>query len=262
MRFALGIEYDGRGFLGWQSQRQSPTVQDCVEQALSRVADHPVRVVCAGRTDTGVHAECQVAHFDSDAPRSERSWVLGANQHLPEAASVLWVRKVDAEFHARFSAYERRYRFRILNRWARPALEAGRICWCRKPLDAGRMHDAAQALRGEHDFSAFRAAGCSARHAVREVTDIHVSRQDDVVEMQIAANGFLYRMVRNIAGSLIEVGAGERPVDWMEELLSGRDRTRAGVAAGPEGLYFMAARYPDRFELPSNDDAFPHEAGA
>ena len=259
MRYALGIEYDGSGYFGWQSQLQSPTVQESVEQALSAVADSAVSVVCAGRTDTGVHARCQVAHFDTGAQRSERSWVLGANSQLPDSVSVLWVQAAGEEFHARFSAFERSYRYTICNRWIRPAIGRERMTWYRKPLDGENMHRAAQSLRGEHDFSAFRSSGCRARHAVREVTGIGVQREADRVYLDVSANGFLYHMVRNIAGSLMEIGAGEKPVNWMQQLLEQGDRTRAGVTAGPEGLCFMGVRYPEVFGLPETPSPFPEK---
>ncbi len=253
IRLAAGVEYDGSGFFGWQRQRQSPTVQACVEQALSRVANHPITVHCAGRTDAGVHAFCQVIHFDTQSHRSERSWVLGANTGLHPGISLLWVRPVDEQFHARFSARRRRYRYRILNRWVRPAVDRGRVAWCRRPLDADLMHQAAQALLGEHDFSSFRAVGCQARSPVRRVHAISVARHDDEVVLDIEANAFVYHMVRNIAGSLMTIGRGERPVDWMQTLLALTDRTRAGATAPADGLYFMAPAYPDYPGLPVND---------
>ncbi len=257
MRYAIGLEYDGSEFLGWQVQRQEPTVQGCLEAALARVADQQVRVVCCGRTDTGVHALGQVAHFDSDAKRTERDWVLGVNSHLPSGASVLWVRPVDDSFHARFSAYSRTYRYLVLNRWIRPALEARRMSWCRQPLDAAGMHQAAQALRGEHDFTSFRATACQARHASREILDISVARTGDVVSLEVTANGFLYHMVRNIAGSLLRVGQGEADVAWPGWVLAQRDRAQAAPTAAPEGLYFVGARYPDAYGLPRRAPAFP-----
>lgn len=253
MRYAFGIEYDGSAFLGWQAQRQEPTIQVCVEAALTHVADHSVRVTCCGRTDAGVHALCQVAHFDSTARRSERSWILGANSHLPPAITLLWLRAVDENFHARFSAFSRSYRYRILNRWVRPALEAKHVSWCRQPLDAEMMHLAAQALHGEHDFSAFRAAACQARHARREVHEISVSRIGNEIRIEITANGFLYHMVRNIAGSLISIGQQDRPVGWMQALLHGRDRTLAAPTAAAEGLYFVGARYLEQYQLPGSE---------
>jgi len=257
LRYALGLEYDGSAFFGWQIQRQEPTVQGSVEKALAIVADHPVRVHCCGRTDTGVHALCQVLHFDSDSTRSERSWVLGLNSHLPEGASALWIRSVDDAFHARFSAFSRTYRYLILNRWTRPALDAKRLSWCRQPLDAGTMHEAAQSLVGEHDFTSFRAGACQARHAVREIQAISVTRQEDTICLEVTANGFLYHMVRNIAGSLIRIGTGEAPVGWLGHLLNMKDRSQAAPTAAPEGLYFLSARYPDKYKLPVGTPSFP-----
>jgi tRNA pseudouridine38-40 synthase len=261
MRLAAGVEYDGSGFLGWQRQRQSPTVQASLEAALIRVADHPLQVHCAGRTDTGVHARCQVVHFDTTAQRCERSWVLGTNTHLPPGISVLWVRPVVDAFHARFSARRRRYRYRILNRWVRPAIDRGRVAWIRQPLDADCMHEAARHLLGEHDFSSFRAVGCQARSPVRTVHSIEVGRCGHEVFVEIEANAFVYHMVRNIAGSLIAVGCGRREPGWLAELLQRRDRTAAGVTAPAEGLYFIAPAYPDYPELPVSDSVgFPATA--
>jgi tRNA pseudouridine38-40 synthase len=260
MRYAIGLEYDGSEFLGWQIQRQEPTVQGCVEQGLARVADHEVRVTCSGRTDTGVHALGQVAHFDSEAERTERQWLLGANSNLPSGVSVLWIRSVDSSFHARFSAFARTYRYLVLNRWIRPALEARRMSWCREPLDAAKMHAAARVLRGEHDFTSFRASNCQARHAVREIQEITVTRSGDVVSLDVTANGFLYHMVRNIAGCLLKVGVGESEVDWVREVLDARDRSVAAPTAPPEGLYFVGARYPAEYRLPAEPPAFPRGA--
>lgn len=256
MRYALGVEYDGRPFFGWQTQRQEPTVQAVLERGLGQVADHPVSVVCAGRTDTGVHARCQVVHFDSDADRSRRSWILGANSNLPAGVCVLWLKPVHEDFHARFSAYARSYRYVVLNRWIRPAIDHGLVSWQRRPLDHDAMHEAAQSLAGEHDFSAFRSAGCSANHPVREIQAIGVSRDGEHVTIDVTANGFLYHMVRNIAGSLMDVGTGERPVHWIRDLLRERDRTRAGVTAPPDGLYFQGVRYPETFGIPESPPSF------
>ena len=257
MRFAIGLEYDGSAFLGWQLQRQQPTVQGCLEKAIGRVADHEVRLHCCGRTDTGVHALCQVAHFDSPAERSERSWVLGINTHLPPAAAVLWLRRVDENFHARFSAFSRSYRYRILDRPVRPGLDAARVGWSRKPLHTGRMHQAAQYLLGEHDFSAFRASACQARHAVREVQDISVTREGQEVVIDITANGFLYHMVRNVAGSLMRIGRGDEAPDWIQHVLDSCDRSRAAPTAVASGLYFLGARYPAEYDLPGAVSDFP-----
>ena len=261
MRYAIGIEYDGSEFLGWQIQRQEPTVQGVLEKALAKVADHEARVHCCGRTDTGVHALAQVAHFDSPAERSERSWVLGLNSHLPGGVSVLWIRPVDEQFHARFSAFSRSYRYRILNRWIRPALENRRVSWVRQALHAEAMNEAAQHLLGEHDFTSFRASACQANHAVREIQAISVRRSGDDVLLDVTANGFLYHMVRNIAGSLIRVGSGAATPAWLLEVLQAKDRTLAAPTAQPEGLYFIGARFPEHYELPGNGPAFPRGEG-
>jgi tRNA pseudouridine38-40 synthase len=262
MRYALGVEYDGSGFFGWQTQRQEPTVQATLEQALSRVANHPVTVVCAGRTDTGVHAWCQVVHFDTEAERSDRSWVLGANANLPGTVCVRWIRRVDPEFHARFTAFARSYRYVILNRWIRPAIDAGRVCWQRKPLDEQAMETAARPLLGEQDFSSFRSAGCKANHPVRTIHELRVRRHGDRVILSVTANAFLYHMVRNLAGTLMEVGTGERDPAWVAKVLAARDRTRAGVTAPAAGLYFHGVRYPEEYGLPSTPPAFPDTAAS
>ena len=250
MRIALGIEYDGTGFYGWQRLSHGPSLQSEVEAALSFVADHPVDVTCAGRTDAGVHARCQVVHFDSDAERDARAWVLGATTRLPSRIAVLWARHVAPDFHARFSAVARRYRYVLLNRPVRPALEARFVAWERLPLDADAMHAAAQALVGEHDFSAFRAIACQATHARREVCALAVHREGEHVVVEIEANAFLHHMVRNIVGSLLEVGRSEQPREWIAHLLHGRDRSPAGATAPAQGLTFLGPRYPARWGLP------------
>lgn len=261
MRLAAGVEYDGSAFFGWQRQRQSPTVQECLEDALSKVADRPLTVHCAGRTDTGVHAVCQVVHFDPGVERTSRSWVLGTNTHLPAGISLLWVEPVDETFHARFSAARRQYRYRVLNRWVRPAIDHERVAWIRHPLDAGRMHESAQALVGEHDFSSFRAVGCQAKSPVRTIDRIVVERRDDEIVMEVRANAFIYHMVRNIAGTLIPVGTGEKPLDWTASVLAARDRTVGGVTAPARGLYFLGPEYPDYPALPIGQPVgFPRTA--
>lgn len=252
MRVAVGVQYDGSGFQGWQAQRPGVrTVQTVLEQALARVADHPVRLACAGRTDAGVHGVGQVAHFDTVAVRAERAWILGGNAHLPEDLSLDWAREVPDEFHARFAALARRYRYLILNQPHRSALWRGRAAWHYRPLDAERMHAAGQALAGEHDFSSFRAAECQARHPVREIRELTVRRQGNGLVLEVEANAFLHHMVRNIAGVLMAIGVGDRPVEWAQEVLERRDRTQAGVTAPAEGLYLLAVRYPTSFGLPT-----------
>lgn len=256
MRHALGIEYDGGEFSGWQrlaqpgEHEQRPTLQGAVERALSFVADHPVATTCAGRTDAGVHAACQVVHFDSDARREPRGWMLGTNAQLPPAISVRWSVAVDDAFNARFSAVARRYRYRILNRSVRPALQRQYLSWVRQPLDAPSMHAAAQALLGENDFSSFRTVHCQAPHARRDLQAISVRREGDLVEIDVQANAFLHHMVRNIVGSLLLVGSGERPRPWIAEVLAARDRNVAGPTAPSAGLCFIGPVYPRNWQLP------------
>jgi tRNA pseudouridine38-40 synthase len=250
-RIALGLEYDGSAFAGWQSQLTARGVQQAVEEALAVVADHPVEVMAAGRTDAGVHAAMQVVHFDTTAVRSERSWVLGGTTNLPPQVTVLWAREVPEGFHARYSAYARKYRYVILNRPQRPALAANRVSWVREPLDEQRMHVAAQQLIGEHDFSSFRAAECQARTPMRNVHEIGVQRYGELLVLTVMANAFLHHMVRNIAGVLIAIGSGDRPVEWAAEVLAARDRKLGGVTAAPGGLYLAGIRYAPALRLPS-----------
>ena len=229
-------------------------MQQRVEEALARVAAAPVTVHCAGRTDAGVHALAQVCHFDAPAPRSLRAWTFGANSHLPAAVAVHWAARVPAHFHARHSATRRSYRYTILNRPTRPALDANRVAWVREPLDADAMHVAAQALVGEHDFTSFRAAACQARHARREVISVGVRRDGPRVLVDVTANAFLHNMVRIVAGSLIRVGRGEREPGWVADLLAARDRTLGGATAPPGGLAFLQPGYPERFGVPDFTD--------
>lgn len=243
-RLALGLEYDGSGYHGWQSQSGSRNVQDAVNQALSRVADDEVRCMGAGRTDTGVHAIEQIAHFETIARRSPRDWLFGANTYLPDDINLLWVREVSGEFHARHSALSRTYAYQILNRRVRSALERNRAWLLRDSLDAEAMHRAAQALAGEHDFSSLRAADCQARSPVRKVMDIRVRRSGQRVWIICRANGFLQRMVRNIAGSLALVGRGRKAPVWIADILKARSREAAGLAAPPQGLYLQRIEYP------------------
>ena len=251
MRIALGIEYDGTDFLGWQRLSHGRSVQSAVESALSKVADHAVEVTCAGRTDSGVHARCQVVHFDTGAARSERGWTLGSNSLLPPSVAVLWAREVAEDFHARYSARARRYRYTILNRPIRPALDARRVAWERVPLDIDAMRIAAQALIGEHDFSAFRTVACQARSTKRDMQQIAIARAGDEVAIEVQANAFLHHMVRNIVGSLLPIGRGEERVEWLGELLAGRDRAKAGPTAPAAGLTFLGPRYPAAWNLPA-----------
>lgn len=250
MRIALGIEYDGTDFCGWQRLKADPSVQGAVERALSKVAAHPVQVCCAGRTDAGVHGLCQVAHFDTEAQRDMRGWELGTSSNLPRSVAVVWAQPVAPQFHARYAARSRRYRYHILNRPARAALDARYVTWERLPLDATRMHEAAQALCGEHDFTAFRALSCQATHPQRTLHSIEVTRQGEQIFVDIEANAFLHHMVRNIVGSLLLIGRGEQPVAWMGELLAGANRHLAGPTALATGLTFIGPRYPAQWGLP------------
>lgn len=250
MRWAMGVEYDGSAFCGWQMQGQGRTVQGCLTAAVAKVADHPVALHCAGRTDAGVHASGQVVHFDTDADRTERSWVLGTNVNLPDDVSVAWARPVADEFHARFSATGRHYRYEILNRPTRSSLERDRAVWSHRPLDERLMAEAASDLVGEHDFSSFRAIACQAKSPVRTVYYLDVDRQGQRISVRIGANAFLHHMVRNIAGVLIAIGEGRRPATWVRELLEVRDRTRGGVTAPPQGLYLVGVDYPEHFGIP------------
>ena len=244
MRIALGIEYDGTAYNGWQRQKTGLGVQQRVEEALGRVADHALEVTCAGRTDTGVHATGQVIHFDTHSTRDDRGWLLGANSNLPDDIAITWARHVDDDFHARFSATGRNYRYRILNRLQRSALQRHRAWWVYPALDAERMHLAAQQLLGEHDFSAFRAAGCRANTPQRNITSISVTREDDWITLEVSANAFLQHMVRNITGTLAKVGEGEQPLAWIRQVLASRDRKQGGIAAPPHGLTLVSVDYP------------------
>jgi tRNA pseudouridine38-40 synthase len=257
MRIALGLEYDGSAFRGWQTQEQAIGIQSLVEKALAGVADHPIEVLAAGRTDAGVHALMQVVHFDTTAQRSVRAWVLGTTSNLPKQISVLWAREVSDAFHARYSAQSRSYRYYILNRPIRPAIGADYLSWVRDPLDAPRMHRAAQHLLGEHDFTSFRAAACQSRTPMRFLHSITVTRSGEIIELAITANAFLHHMVRNIAGVLIAIGMGEQSEEWAREVLEARDRTRGGITAPPGGLYLTGVRYAAALELPSERDERP-----
>lgn len=243
-RVALVLEYNGSRYHGWQSQKSGlPTVQQQLEIALSKVANHPVAVVCAGRTDAGVHASHQVIHFDTTVERSERSWVMGANANLPSDISVRWVGNVTEDFHARFSAQSRRYRYVIYNNPIRPALYNQEVTWNYRPLDDRKMARAAQSLVGEHDFSSFRAAGCQANSPVRTIEFLTVNRFSDFVILDVKANAFLHHMVRNISGVLMAIGAGLQHERWVQEVLQARDRASGGVTAPPYGLYFIDVDY-------------------
>ncbi len=256
MRIALGIEYVGSDFFGWQYQPHARSVQACVETALSKVANHPIKVVCAGRTDTGVHALGQVIHADVTAQRSMRSWRLGTNTHLPNDVSVLWVQPVEENFHARFSALARHYRYVILNRPSRPAVLFKRTTWAFKKLDVEAMQIAGNYLLGKHDFSSYRAITCQAKTAIRTISRLSVFRINERVIIDISANAFLHHMVRNIAGVLMSIGYGEQSPEWAKILLEARDRSIGGVTAPPDGLYFCAVDYPLPYIFPKANLSF------
>ncbi len=252
-RVALWVEYDGTHFSGWQLQRGSDvsSVQGALEHALGFVANHPVRLHCAGRTDAGVHATAQLVHFDADNPRPLQAWLRGGNANLPTTVSVRGGAVVAEDFHARFSAVARRYRYLICNEPVSPAIGNQYLAWVRQPLDHERMHEAAQQLLGERDFSSFRAAACQSSTPMRRVDFLNVSREGSLLLIDIQANAFLHHMVRNIAGALISVGRDGRDPDWLAQLLALRDRTQAPDTAPPGGLYLVGVDYPERFGLES-----------
>ena len=250
MRIAIGIEYDGTAYNGWQRQKTGTGVQELVEKALSRVANEPIEIVCAGRTDAGVHATGQVIHFDTVAERSDRGWLLGANSLLPDDVCTTFVQRVDDEFHARFSALSRSYRYRILNRLVRSAINRNRAWWVYEALDDVAMQQAAEHLLGQHDFSAFRAAGCQASSPTRTIRSVNITRDGDWLALEITANAFLQHMVRNIMGTLVSVGCGDRPPEWIGEVLQSRDRKRGGIAAPALGLTLVGVEYPEPWLFP------------
>ena len=252
-RVACCIEYDGRRYSGWQIQDHPNviTVQAELERSLGGVAAAPVRVHCAGRTDTGVHATGQIIHFETPVARSIKAWTLGTNTYLPDDVRVLWASAVPAEFHARFTAISRRYRYIIGNTRVRPALLRGQLTWQRKPLDASLMHTEAQCLLGERDFTSFRAAGCQSRSPMRNLQSIEVTRRGELVVIDIQANAFLHHMVRNIAGSLMAVGSGRQKPGWLAHILAVKDRNQAADTAAADGLYLVRVHYPPEFNLPN-----------
>lgn len=255
-RVALCISYKGSRYFGWQSQSSGiPTVQDEVQSAISKVANHPVEVVCAGRTDKAVHATYQVVHFDTTSKRSERAWVFGCNANLPPDISVAWAKPVSDEFHARFSAFSRRYNYFIYNHPIRPAHFYDEMTWCHYQLNERDMNEAAQSLLGEHDFSSFRAVGCQSKSPYRNIQTISVRRFANILVLDIQGNAFLHHMVRNIAGVLMSIGSGGKPVAWCKEVLEARDRRQADVTAPPFGLFLTDVLYPESFNLPLSGGA-------
>ncbi|MES2211628.1 MAG: tRNA pseudouridine(38-40) synthase TruA [Pseudomonadota bacterium] len=250
MRVVLGIEYDGRDYLGWQAQKEGPSIQTSLTRAISRVADHPVTVFCAGRTDRGVHATNQVVHFDTDAVRTDENWIRGVNSRAPDAIRVLWVRTVPDVFHARFSATARRYRYYIYQHPIRPSLLRYNCAWTHHILNVPAMVQASTHLLGTHDFQSFRDSECQAKHAVRTISHLTLTQQGALLCMDIQANAFLQHMVRNIAGTLMEVGKGEHPPEWVGEVLAAQKRQAAGPTAPAGGLYLVGVVYPPEFGLP------------
>jgi len=254
VRVALGLEYDGRQFCGWQTQPDGCAVQDVLELALQQIAGEAITVASAGRTDTGVHALAQVVHFDTAAQRPESAWVRGVNALLPPSVAVRWAREVAPTFHARFAAQARRYRYLLLNRPTRPGLAAGRAGWFHAPLQLERMQQAANYLIGEHDFSAFRAAECQAKTPVRTLTELCIQRQNDCIIFDLRANAFLHHMVRNIVGALVYVGKGKHPPQWLDELLQARDRKMAAPTFAPDGLYLSGVEYEAHWGIPPSNE--------
>jgi len=255
VRIALGLEYDGAAFCGWQTQPGGCGVQDALEQALSGVAGEMIETACAGRTDAGVHAIAQVVHFDTGVDRPLSAWTRGTNALLAQSVAVNWARAVDGEFHARFSATGRRYVYWLLSRPHRPGLLSGRAGWTHRALDEAAMREAAQCMLGQHDFSAFRAAECQARTPVKTMREIVIARRGDLIRFDFAADAFLQHMVRNIVGSLVYVGSGRQPVDWIRDLLQSRDRTRAAPTFSPAGLYLAGVEYDAVWAIPPAPDA-------
>ncbi len=252
MRIALGLEYDGAPFAGWQTQPAGNTIQDALEKALAEIACAPIRVACAGRTDAGVHAAAQVVHFDAPVARPENAWVRGVNAHLPESIAVRWSRVVPDDFHARFSARSRSYRYILHNHAVRPALLHGKVGWFHIPLDVEAMRVGAVLLEGERNFSAFRAAACQAKSPVKSMHRATVSRQGDCIIFEFRASAFLHHMVRNMVGALIYVGKGAHPPEWIAELIASRDRSLAAPTFSPSGLYLSGVEYDTRWQLPMN----------
>jgi tRNA pseudouridine38-40 synthase len=251
MRIALGLEYDGTPFHGWQSQPDGGGVQDALERALAAVAATPITAIAAGRTDAGVHATMQIVHFDCTVARPESAWVRGVNAGLPEAVAVRWSLEVPDEFHARFSATGRHYTYLLLDRPMRPALLAHRVGWYHRPLAVDAMRRAVEPLIGKHDFSAFRAAECQAKSPSKTLERIDIAREDEMIRFDLHADAFLQHMVRNIVGALVYVGSGRQPASWLRELLEGRDRTRGAPTFPADGLYLTGVDYPARWNLPA-----------
>jgi len=254
MRIAIGLEYDGSQFFGWQSQAGGLTVQDALQAALSGIAGEKIAVIAAGRTDSGVHALEQVVHFDTGVERPLSAWVRGVNALLPKSIAVLWAHAVPEEFHARFSAQARSYRYLLINRPVRSAVQYGKAGWFHAALDVEKMREAAQYLLGEHDFSAFRAAECQAKSPVKILTQLDITRQGDMIIFDLTAGAFLHHMVRNIVGCMVYIGKGKYPSQWMSQVLEGRDRSLAAPTFAPDGLYLRRVSYDVKWGLPQGTD--------
>lgn len=256
MRIALGIEYNGNGYYGWQAQHGLPTIQSTLETAISKVANETITIFCAGRTDANVHATGQVVHFDTHAKRHIDAWIWGTNSYLPPTIVVRWARAVDYRFHARFKATARRYRYIIFNHPIRPAILSTRVAWHYYPLDVERMREAAKHLLGEQDFSSFRSSQCNSKSPMRNITELNIARRGDFIILEIQANAFLHHMVRNIAGTLIKIGANSKQPDWIHEVLSAKSRRAAAETAPADGLYLTRVVYPEPYIFPVSDDEF------
>ena len=249
-RIALGLEYDGSNWLGWQTQPSGNTLQDRLQNSIHVISGHPVNTICAGRTDTGVHALNQVVHFDTTTNRPITAWIRGVNSQLPDSLSVLWAKEVPEDFHARFSARGRRYRYVLLNRPQRPGLSSGKVGWYHRPLNLAAMQTAVSLLLGEHDFSAFRAAQCQAKSPVKTMLLAKVTQQGECFYFDFVATAFLHHMIRNLVGTLVYIGSGREPVSWINTLLEMRDRRFAAPTFAPDGLYFLGPAYEERWQLP------------
>jgi tRNA pseudouridine38-40 synthase len=256
MRLALGISYDGQAYEGWQSQPSGRTVQDRLEAALGDFAAQPVSTVCAGRTDAGVHALMQVVHFDTGIQREEFSWIRGTNRFLPPDIAVQWAKPVPDRFHSRASAIARRYAYLVLESPVRPSIDAGRVGWVFRPLDAGAMQEAAALLIGQHDFSSFRAAACQARTPVKTMNRVAITRHGSYWRFEFEADAFLHHMVRNIMGCLLVIGQGQQPPQWMSQVIAARDRDAAAPTFAPDGLYFLGPLYSPEWNLPTRTAAY------
>jgi tRNA pseudouridine38-40 synthase len=255
MRIALGIEYDGSPYCGWQSQAEGLTVQDTLQAALSGIAGETIGVIAAGRTDTGVHGLEQVIHFNTQVDRPLQAWVRGVNALLPSSIAVRWAHPVPDEFHARFSAHGRSYRYLLVNRATRPAIQASKVGWFHAPLDLAAMHQAAQCLLGTHDFSAFRAAQCQAKSPIKQLRQLDIRREGDMLIFDVSADAFLHHMVRNLVGCLVYVGKGKYSAQWLAEVLASRDRRLAAPTFAPDGLYLRRIQYDAKWGLPQEQDS-------